>query len=156
MSIRVQTADFDAGAELARLGQGRHGVGGVACFIGRVRDANDGNNVVGLELEHYPGMTEAEIQRIVETAHQRWGLLDSTVIHRVGQLAPGDQIVFVATASAHRAAAFAACEFIMDYLKTRAPFWKKETSPAGTHWVDARDSDEHAAARWHTIDNPGT
>lgn len=148
MRIQVQEADFDAGAELARLGAGNPEVGGVACFIGRVRDINGGSGVHTLTLEHYPAMTQKALATIVEEAGARWEVLDATVIHRVGTLNPTDQIVLVAVAAAHRGDAFAACEFIMDYLKTRAPFWKKERTPEGEHWVEARSSDDAAAARW--------
>jgi molybdopterin synthase catalytic subunit len=123
-------------------------VGAVATFIGCVRSANDGDPVAAMTLEHYPGMTEKALEDICREAHARWPLLDSLVVHRVGPLSPGDQIVLVVTLSAHRADAFASCEFIMDILKTRAPFWKKEDTPAGSRWVEARDGDEESAARW--------
>lgn len=142
--VSVQEADFDAGAELARL-RAAGDVGAVASFVGAVR--GDGA-VTGLELEHYPGMTEASIAAIIAQAAQRWPLLAVRVIHRVGRLRLGDQIVFVGVASQHRGDAFAACEFLMDYLKTRAPLWKKEDTAAGARWVDARASDQDAAARW--------
>jgi molybdopterin synthase catalytic subunit len=148
MKILIQEADFDAGAELAALGAGNATVGGIACFVGRVRDINDGSGVTGLFLEHYPAMTTRALSEIMEAASRRWQVQDATVIHRVGQLQPMDQIVFVGVASCHRGDAFAACEFIMDYLKTRAPFWKKETTPDGERWVDARPSDESSAERW--------
>ena len=148
-SISVQEADFDPGAELAALSAGRRDVGALANFVGLVRDANDGSGVSAMTLEHYPGMTEKALGEIVEQAQQRWALLDVRVIHRVGRLEPGDRIVFVGVASAHRGDAFAACEFIMDYLKTRAPFWKREDTDAGTRWVEGRDSDQQAAARWN-------
>lgn len=148
MRILVQEADFDAGAELAALGASDASVGGVACFVGRVRDVNEGSAVRGMFLEHYPAMTARALADIVEQAKQRWQVLDATVIHRVGALQPLDQIVFVGVASAHRGDAFAACEFIMDFLKTQAPFWKKETTPEGERWVEARSSDDRAAERW--------
>jgi len=152
--VRVQEADFDAGAELAALRVGKPAVGAIASFIGTVRDVNDvnagtgGKAVSGLELEHYPGMTEAALAEICVAAAGRWDLHETVVIHRVGALAPTDQIVFVAVSSTHRGEAFAACAFIMDYLKTRAPFWKKEATPAGSRWVEAREADEDAARRW--------
>lgn len=172
-AISVQATDFDPGVEIARLGDGGE-VGAVATFVGLVRgainnsaaiegnsstiesysstiDGNQGseNEISALELEHYPGMTEHSIADIVAQARQRWSLLNVRVIHRIGRLNVGDRIVFVGVASKHRGEAFAACEFIMDYLKSRAPFWKKEWSSQGqSHWVDARESDQHAAARW--------
>lgn len=148
MKISVQLHDFDLGVEVARLRQDNPKVGAVASFVGLVRDVNDGDGVTTLTLEHYPGMTERALDAIVRDAHARWEILDCTVIHRFGELHPTDQIVLVAVASAHRGDAFAACEFIMDYLKTGAPFWKKERTPEGERWVEARDSDEQAAARW--------
>ncbi len=148
MPVRVQTEDFDAGAELAQLRAGRADVGAVASFIGVVRDNNDGARVGTMMLEHYPGMTEKSIQAIIDEAKSRWGVFDATVIHRVGELKPRDQIVLVAVSGSHRGEAFAACEFIMDYLKTRAPFWKKEQTPGGANWVEARATDDVAAARW--------
>ena len=148
MPVRVQTEDFDAGAEIARLRQGNAKVGAVAAFIGVARDVNDGTTVATLSLEHYPGMTERALEGIVAEARARWRLIDALVIHRVGALKPTDQIVLVAVTSANRGEAFAACEFIMDYLKTRAPFWKKETTPEGARWVEARTDDDDAAARW--------
>ena len=148
MKVRVQQEDFDTGRELEALTGGRRDVGALASFTGLVRDANDGSAVSGMTLEHYPGMTEKALEGICDEAHARWRLLDMLVIHRVGRLAPGDRIVLVAVASAHRGDAFAACEFIMDYLKTRAPFWKREETPAGSRWVEARESDDSAAQRW--------
>ena len=145
MTVRLQREDFDVGAEIARLSQGRIDVGAVASFTGICR----GGDIVAMTLEHYPGMAEAEIERHVEEAQARWPLLGVTVIHRYGRLVPGDNIVLVATASQHREAAFAAAEFLMDYLKTRAPFWKKEERAAGDDWVEARASDDAAAARWN-------
>ena len=146
--VRVQEQDFDVGQELDSLTRGRADVGGLASFVGLVRDANDGSAVSGMTLEHYPGMTEKALEQICEEAHARWDLLDTLVIHRVGRLVPGDRIVLVGVASAHRGEAFEACEFIMDYLKTRAPFWKKEETPQGTRWVEARSSDDASAERW--------
>ncbi|HJV93616.1 MAG: molybdopterin synthase catalytic subunit MoaE [Dechloromonas sp.] len=148
MTVRVQEADFDLGAELAALRAGDARVGALASFVGLVRDINDGTGVSEMTLEHYPGMTEKALEEIVGAAKARWDIYDALVIHRVGPLKPCDQIVLVAVTSAHRGESFAACEFIMDYLKTRAPFWKREVTPDGAHWVDARDSDDSAAARW--------
>jgi molybdopterin synthase catalytic subunit len=148
MAVRIQTEDFDAGAEIAALRAGNPAVGAVASFVGVVRDRNDGDAVATLTLEHYPGMTEKAIEAIVEEARSRWAIIDVTVVHRVGDLKPLDQIVLVVVAGGHRGDAFAACEFIMDYLKTRAPFWKKEQTPEGARWVDARASDDDAAERW--------
>jgi molybdopterin synthase catalytic subunit len=148
MSICVQPQPFDPGAELNAMHQQQLGIGAVVSFVGYVRDFNDGHDVAGLFLEHYPGMTEKALAAILEEAGQRWPLLGVKVIHRVGQLPPGEPIVFVACASSHRQAAFNACEFIMDYLKTRAPFWKKETTPEGPRWVEGRHSDQEAAGRW--------
>jgi molybdopterin synthase catalytic subunit len=148
MPVRVQTEDFDVARELAQLRAGNRAVGAVAAFIGVVRDLNDSAEVRTLTLEHYPGMTEKALAGIVAEATQRWNVCDALVIHRVGRLEPTDQIVLVAVTSAHRGEAFAACEFIMDYLKTRAPFWKKEDTAAGERWIDARASDDDAAARW--------
>ena len=148
--VRVQEADFDVGAETAALRAGDARIGAVATFVGLVRDRNDGSGVSEMALEHYPGMTEKALEAIVVEARGRWALYGATVIHRVGALQPTDQIVFVAVSSAHRGDAFAACEFIMDYLKTRAPFWKRERTTQGERWVDARDSDSVAAARWQT------
>lgn len=150
MTIRVQEADFDVGAELTALRAGDARVGALASFLGLVRDLNDGASVCEMTLEHYPGMTEKALDEIVGQARARWDIYDALVIHRVGPLKPCDQIVLVAVTSAHRGEAFAACEFIMDYLKTRAPFWKREATPDGEgRWVDARDADDAAAARWH-------
>ena len=148
MKISVQTTDCDTGAECAALRCGNAKIGAIATFTGLVRDINDGNGVSTLTLEHYPGMTEKALQAIVGQASSRWEVLDCTVIHRVGELKPTDQIVLVIVASGHRGDAFAACEFIMDYLKTEAPFWKKEQTPHGERWVESRDSDESAALRW--------
>jgi molybdopterin synthase catalytic subunit len=148
MKILVQESDFDPGVEIAALHAGQPRVGAVASFVGLVRDLNEGEGVSSLTLEHYPAMTEKSLREIVEQAMGRWDLLDVCVIHRVGRLQPLDRIVFVGVASMHRGEAFAACEFIMDYLKTRAPFWKKEGTPEGDRWVEARSTDEKAADRW--------
>jgi molybdopterin synthase catalytic subunit len=149
LSVRVQREDFDIGAEVARLTAGRTDVGAIVTFTGTVRADNDGTGVACMTLEHYPGMTEQELARVEAEAARRWPLQASLIVHRVGTLRPGDNIVLVVTASAHRQAAFDAAAFLMDYLKTRAPFWKKELTPEGEErWVDARDSDEAAAGRW--------
>lgn len=154
MRVSVQEADFDVGAETEALTAGRPDVGAVASFVGYVRaDKLAGENVAeqavsAMTLEHYPGMTEKSLEAIVAEAESRWSLLGVRVIHRFGRLVAGDRIVFVGVASSHRGDAFAACEFIMDYLKTRAPFWKKEDTPEGARWVEGRDSDQDAAARW--------
>ncbi|MGZ5200890.1 MAG: molybdopterin synthase catalytic subunit MoaE [Telluria sp.] len=148
IEVRVQAGDFDLGHELARLRAGDARVGAVVSFVGTVRDMNDGAQVAAMELEHYPGMTERALEDIVEQARARWPLYGALVIHRVGPLRPCDQIVLVAVAGAHRGEAFDACEFIIDYLKTDAPFWKKEDTPAGARWVDARVSDDSAKAKW--------
>ena len=148
MSVRIQEQDFDVSHELAALREGDNRVGAVASFVGVVRDLNDASQVSTLTLEHYPGMTEKALAQIVAEAKQRWDIYEALVIHRVGALRPSDQIVLVAVTSAHRGESFAACQFIMDYLKTRAPFWKKERTPDGERWVEARASDEDAAARW--------
>jgi molybdopterin synthase catalytic subunit len=147
--VKVQHEDFDAGAEIARLRLSRPDIGAVAVFIGQVRDINDGSSVVNMTLEHYPGMTEKALEDIVAQAKSRWDIFDAVVIHRVGTLQPTDQVVLVAVAGAHRGAAFSACEFIMDHLKTEAPFWKKEATGSGERWVEARDSDKVAKARWN-------
>ncbi len=143
MAIRIQSADFDPGAEIAGLRRGDARVGAVVSFVGTVRDMNGGAGVFAMELEHYPGLND-----IVEQARTRWPLFDALVIHRIGPLKPLDQIVLVAVTAAHRGEAFAACEFIIDYLKTEAPFWKKEHTPQGARWVDARDTDHQALAKW--------
>ena len=148
MTIRVQTGDFDVSAELDALRRDKPQVGAIAAFVGLVRDLNEGDSVATMTLEHYPGMTEKSLAAIVTEAKQRWDVMDVTVIHRVGELRPTDQIVLVAVAGAHRGEAFQACEFIMDYLKTRAPFWKKEQTPQGPRWVEARSTDDAAAERW--------
>ena len=146
--VSIQAEDFDLGAEVARLREGDAGVGAVASFVGTVRDRNDGQGVHTMELEHYPGMTERAIEAMVDEALRRFEVRAVRVIHRVGVLAPRDQIVLVIAASAHRHAAFQACEFLMDYLKTQAPFWKKEHTPEGARWVDARVADDEALRRW--------
>jgi molybdopterin synthase catalytic subunit len=148
MSVRIQEQDFDVSAEMAAMRAGNPAIGAIASFVGVVRDVNDGDSVSTMTLEHYPGMTEKSIATIIDEAAGRWQVLDALVIHRVGTLKPTDQIVLVMVASAHRGDAFAACEFIMDYLKTQAPFWKKEMTPQGGRWVDARVSDDAAAERW--------
>ncbi len=148
MAVRVQTGDFDVGAEIAALRRANPKVGAVASFIGVVRDLNEGDDVATLTLEHYPGMTEKSLEAIVAEAKSRWDIFDALIVHRVGELRPLDQIVLVVVTSAHRGESFAACEFIMDYLKTRAPFWKKEQTPDGARWVDARSADDAAAERW--------
>lgn len=148
MAIRICTEVFDPGAELNALHAANLGIGAVTGFVGYVRDFNEGRDVHGLFLEHYPGMTEKALASIVVEAEQRWPLLRVEVVHRVGHLPPGEPIVFVGTASAHRQAALDACTFIMDYLKTRAPFWKKEDTPEGARWVEGRGSDQTAAGRW--------
>jgi molybdopterin synthase catalytic subunit len=148
IEVRVQAGDFDLGAEVARLRAGDARIGAVVGFVGTVRDMNDGAQVSEMELEHYPGMTERALEDIVEQARVRWPLSGALVIHRVGPLLPREQIVLVAVSAAHRGEAFAACEFIIDYLKTDAPFWKKEATPQGARWVDARVSDDTAKAKW--------
>lgn len=149
--VVVQTADFDLGAELAALRAGDAGVGAIASFVGTVRDRNDGLGVSAMELEHYPGMTERAIESMIDAAMKRFDIRGARVIHRVGLLQPQDQIMMVAVTSAHRGQAFQACEFLMDYLKTQAPFWKKEQTPDGARWVDARSSDDAAIARWGIV-----
>ncbi len=146
--VSIQTADFDLSREVAELRRGNKGTGAVCSFIGTVRDRNDGSSVRTLELEHYPGMTEKAIEAMIDDAHRRFDIHAVRVIHRVGLLQPLDQIVLVAVSSAHRGESFQACEFLMDYLKTQAPFWKKEDTPEGARWVDARVSDDAALARW--------
>src|SRR5690349_9130344 len=146
--VRIQTEDFDLGAEVSALRKGNPAIGAIASFVGVVRDVNEGDDVSEMTLEHYPGMTEKSIEEIVAHARGRWKVIDARVVHRVGVLKPTDQIVLVVVASSHRGDAFAACEFIMDYLKTRAPFWKKEQTAEGARWVDARATDDIAAERW--------
>ncbi|WP_395825388.1 molybdopterin synthase catalytic subunit MoaE [Collimonas sp.] len=148
MPIRVQTEDFDLAAELAQLRLANPKIGAVVSFLGTVRDLNEGSSIAQMKLEHYPGMTEKALAAIVDQAKQRWQIFDALVIHRIGPLLPLDQIVLVAVSAAHRGEAFAACEFIIDYLKTEAPFWKKERTPEGARWVDARSSDDAALAKW--------
>ncbi|MBA1272099.1 molybdenum cofactor biosynthesis protein MoaE [Stutzerimonas azotifigens] len=148
MTIRVQQHSFDPGVEVGALHSANLGIGAVASFVGYVRDFNDGLEVSGLFLEHAPGMTEHALEKIASEAHERWPLLALDILHRVGRLEPGDPIVFVGAASAHRDAAFDACRFVMDYLKTRAPFWKKEDTSEGARWVEGRASDEAAARGW--------
>lgn len=150
MSVVIQTGPFDAQAEADALRKGDLEVGAVVTFVGTVRDLNEGDAVATLELEHYPGMTERSLEAIVDEARSRFDIRGVRVIHRVGVLAPGDPIVLVAVTSAHRGEAFDACRFVMDYLKTRAPFWKKERTPSGERWVEARAADDEAAARWST------
>lgn len=149
LTIRVQSEDFDIGEEIEALKAGRQTIGAIVTFTGTVRDMAGGEPITSMTLEHYPGMTEAELEAISKEAHSRWPLLGTTIIHRIGALNPGDNIVLVITLSAHRHAAFEAADFLMDYLKSKAPFWKKETSPTGNaSWVDARDSDQKALSRW--------
>lgn len=150
--IRVQEGDFDVGKELAELRTGNTAIGGIALFVGTVRGAADGKAVGTMTLEHYPAMTARELERIEAEAQRRWALEETLIIHRVGRLEPGEQIVLVITSSAHRQAAFDACEFLMDWLKTKAPFWKREEFPEGERWVEARTSDDAAAARWSRED----
>jgi len=146
--VFIQTADFNLAGEIASLRAGDKRIGAVCAFVGTVRDRNDGAQVASLELEHYPGMTEKAIEAMLDAAHQRFDILDCRVVHRIGLLQPLDQIVLVAVTSAHRGESFQACEFIMDYLKTQAPFWKKEQTPDGARWVDARVADDAALQRW--------
>ena len=146
--VSIRTEDFDIGSEVAALRAADGGVGAICAFIGTVRDRNDGAAVESLELEHYPGMTEAAIEAMIDEAVLRFHIRGARVLHRVGALAPSAQIVLVAVTAAHRGEAFQACEFLMDYLKTQAPFWKKEAGPGGTRWVDARVADDKALARW--------
>ncbi len=154
MAVRIQREPFDPGVEIERLRRGSSGagagVGAIACFIGVVRDLNEGDAVASMTLEHYPGMTEKSLAAIAAQAKERWKLLDVLVVHRIGTLRPSEPIVLVVVSSAHRGDAFAACEFIMDYLKTEAPFWKKEATGGGERWVDARESDDTARERWAT------
>jgi molybdopterin synthase catalytic subunit len=154
MPVRVQAEDFDVARELALLRGDNRAVGAVAAFIGTVRDVNDDARVASMTLEHYPGMTEKALAAIVDAAKSRWDIIDALVIHRVGALAPSDQIVLVGVTSAHRGEAFAACEFIIDYLKTQAPLWKKEQTSDGARWVEARAADDDAAARWQAPGEP--
>ena len=151
-TIRVQIQDFDLAAEVNALRNAYAKIGAIASFVGLVRDINDGTGVATLTLEHYPAMTQNALAGIVDQASLRWEVIDATIIHRVGKLKPTDQIVLVAVASGHRKEAFQACEFIMDFLKTQAPFWKKELTPQGERWVEARESDEAASSRWQKVD----
>ncbi len=148
VSVRVQSEDFDISSEIATLRHDNPRIGAIASFIGVVRDMNEGDSVAGMTLEHYPGMTEKSVEQIITQASERWQVMDALVIHRIGTLKPLDQIVLVVVSSAHRGDAFAACEFIMDFLKTQAPFWKKEQTGKGARWVDARAADDAAAQRW--------
>jgi molybdopterin synthase catalytic subunit len=148
MTVRIQAEDFDIGTEVATMRRGNPAIGAIASFVGLVRDVNEGDTVSDMTLEHYPGMTEKAIEKIIAQARARWNVIDALVVHRVGRLKPTDQIVLVTVASSHRGDAFAACEFVMDYLKTRAPFWKKESTERGGRWVEARASDDLAAERW--------
>ena len=148
MTVRVQTADFDIGAEINQLRQARKDIGAVVSFVGLVRDLNDGDTVSQLTLEHYPGMTEKSLAAIIEQAKVRWRIINALIVHRVGTLQPSDQIVLVIVTSAHRGDAFSACGFMMDYLKTEAPFWKKEANSTGEHWIEAKAADDAARDRW--------
>lgn len=148
MTVRIQVADFDLSTEIAALRSGDLEVGAIVSFVGTVRDMNNGSQVNSMELEHYAGMTEKALAAIIAEAKARWQIRDTLVIHRIGKMLPGEQIVLVAVTGQHRGEAFAACEFIMDYLKTAAPFWKKEATPTGEHWVDARITDDEALKRW--------
>ncbi len=149
MSVRVQSEDFDVGREIADMRAGNPAIGAIASFVGLVRDGNEGERVSAMTLEHYPGMTEKALEAIIEQARSRWDVIDVAIVHRVGELRPTDQIVLVIVAGSHRGEAFAACEFVMDYLKTQAPFWKKEQTPQGDRWVEARTTDDAAAQRWN-------
>ena len=149
--VKIQQNDFNVGDEITKIRKQSRSVGAVVSFLGTVRDMNEGKEVFSMFLEHYPAMTQKSIEEITQQANQKWDIIDTLVIHRVGELQPTDQIVLVIVTSQHRQEAFAACEFIMDYLKTKAPFWKKEKSPNGSsHWVDARSSDQTAAQKWNT------
>jgi molybdopterin synthase catalytic subunit len=148
MTVRVQIEDFDVGLELNQLRIARKDTGAIVSFVGQVRDINEGDSVTQLTLEHYPGMTEKALEAIVQQAKTRWDFFDALIIHRVGALMPTDQIVLVAVSAAHRGEAFKACEFIMDFLKTEAPFWKKEVTQAGERWLEAKQSDDNARERW--------
>ena len=148
MTVRVQAEDFDVGAEINAMRLSNPHIGAVVSFVGQVRDFNDGDGVSSMRLEHYPGMTEKSLESIIERAHSKWSIVDALIVHRVGDLKPLDQIVLVLIASAHRQDAFFACEFVMDYLKTEAPFWKKESTSSGERWVEAKSSDDDARQRW--------
>lgn len=150
MAVRVQTEDFDVGLEIANLRLAHPNIGAVVSFVGQVRDINEGDAITTLTLEHYPVMTEKSLQKIIEAAQSRWRIVEALIIHRVGTLQPLDQIVLVAASSAHRGDAFNACEFMMDYLKTEAPFWKKEATPQGERWLEAKQADDDAKVRWDT------
>lgn len=149
MAVRVQQQDFDVGAEIHAMRLARNDIGAVASFIGQVRDLNEGDQVSTMTLEHYPGMTEKALETIESQAKARWDIVDTLIIHRIGELKPTDQIVLVIVSGAHREEAFAACQFIMDYLKTEAPFWKKEQTTSGERWVEAKSSDDNARDRWN-------
>jgi molybdopterin synthase catalytic subunit len=151
--IRVQAEPFDTTAELAKLKQGRSDIGGTVIFVGTMRDLSDGTQISTMTLEHYPGMTEKALAEIDDEAHRRWPLLDTLIVHRYGILRPGDDIVLVIATSIHREAAFEACNFLIDWLKSKAPFWKLESGPDGSNWVSAKDSDEESAARWEKGQN---
>ena len=146
--IRVQREDFDPGVEIARLQRGRDDIGAIVSFVGLVRGESRGEKLTSMTLEHFPGMTERELERIADEARSRWSLDNVTIVHRYGELKPGERIVLVVTAAGHRRTAFEAAESLMDYLKTRAPFWKRELRASGEHWVEAREGDDEAAARW--------
>ena len=148
MGVRVQTEDFDVGAEINAMRLSHSNIGAVVSFVGLVRDLNDRDNVLAMTLEHYPGMTEKSLESILAQAKKRWAIEDALIVHRVGELKPLDQIVLVLAISAHRKDAFSACEFMMDYLKTEAPFWKKEQTPSGERWLEAKESDDQAKSRW--------
>lgn len=148
MTVRVQAQDFDVGAEINAMRLSNPSIGAVVSFVGQVRDFNDGDGISSMRLEHYPGMTEKSLGSIIERARVKWSIVDVLIVHRVGDLKPLDQIVLVLIASAHRQDAFSACEFVMDYLKTEAPFWKKESTSSGERWVEAKSSDDDARQRW--------
>ncbi len=156
MTVKVQSEDFDVGAEIGRLTQGNVDIGGLACFVGLVRDMAGDDKITAMTLEHYPGMTERQLEKLEQEARARWGLHEVLIIHRYGRLLPGDRIVLVATAAAHRDACLESCRFLIDWLKTKAPFWKLEDTASGPKWVAARDDDEVAAERWLTIEEPGS
>jgi len=152
MTVRIQHPQFDVGAELAALRGANARVGAIVSFVGLARDLNDGRDVLDVTLEHYPGMTERALESIVEQARSRWDVIDALIVHRIGTIAPLEPIVLVAVASMHRHEAFEACRFLIDYLKTDAPFWKKERTPEGSHWVEARSADERARADWQSVE----
>ena len=153
--IKIQSEDFDVGAEIGHLSNGDTGIGGLACFVGMVRDIADGEQISSMTLEHYPGMTERQLAKIEADARARWQLGEVLIIHRYGELAPGDRIVLVATTSAHRDAALESCHFLIDWLKTKAPFWKLENTESGERWVEARETDTVAEQRWIIPGNAG-